>query len=224
MGVGLSVVICPSGEQQGLDRQVQGMIGTPPCSVSAGVLGDRLGRDASVAVRRRVAGTPGRTPSPARSATSPGTHVRPPKLGVGPSPSACHRRTRPAADSEEYGGCMSPSARLSLVAFYRRDPPAHGAFDGATALLAQRAVGDRVTPRGARGSMLVNRPEPDRAPPGWPISAYPHQAHLCVDVDDLDPGGQRAPAAIDAQVEPGDGQTVFIDPAGHPFCIVLDDE
>ena len=52
------------------------------------------------------------------------------------------------------------------------------------------------------------------------------QAHLCFDVDDLDPGKPRALAlgAIKAEVQSGDDVTVFIDPAGHPFCLVLDGE
>ncbi len=60
------------------------------------------------------------------------------------------------------------------------------------------------------------------AAPQWPDGS-PQQAHLDFDVTDLD-AGERAVIAVgarkaDVQPEP-DEWRVFLDPAGHPFCLV----
>ena len=54
-------------------------------------------------------------------------------------------------------------------------------------------------------------------PPSWPEPDVPQQMHLDVMVDDL--------AAADAAVvrlgaRPLDGDHVYADPAGHPFCLI----
>ena len=60
-------------------------------------------------------------------------------------------------------------------------------------------------------------------PPSWPDGS-PQQAHLDFDVPDLDEG-ERAVLAIGANktdVQPApDAWRVFLDPAGHPFCLCL---
>ena len=61
-------------------------------------------------------------------------------------------------------------------------------------------------------------------PPTWPVGSVPKQAHLDLEVDDLDAcearavslGAERAPF----QPEP-DGHRILLDPAGHPFCLSL---
>jgi predicted enzyme related to lactoylglutathione lyase len=59
--------------------------------------------------------------------------------------------------------------------------------------------------------------------PRWPGQDVPQQAHLDVDVDDLD----EAEAAVLAlgvirhEHQPGTSFRVFLDPAGHPFCLCL---
>ncbi len=61
-------------------------------------------------------------------------------------------------------------------------------------------------------------------PPRWPDPAHPQQAHLDVLVDDLDAGQARAvelgASRLDAD---GPGFRVFVDPAGHPFCLTVSD-
>jgi predicted enzyme related to lactoylglutathione lyase len=61
-------------------------------------------------------------------------------------------------------------------------------------------------------------------PPRWPDPAHPQQAHLDILVDDLDAGQERAlqlgATRLDGE---GEGWRVFADPAGHPFCLCLDD-
>ena len=59
--------------------------------------------------------------------------------------------------------------------------------------------------------------------PRWPDPAQPQQAHLDVEVDDLDEGEARA-LGLGAQRLPGGGEKfrVYADPAGHPFCLTVD--
>ena len=62
----------------------------------------------------------------------------------------------------------------------------------------------------------------DYRPPRWPDPAAPQQFHL--DLYAADPTAAAARllelGATRAQTQPGDGRwTVFVDPAGHPFCL-----
>lgn len=58
-------------------------------------------------------------------------------------------------------------------------------------------------------------------PPVWPEQDIPQQMHIDVDVDDLD----EAEAAVlllgatKHAYQPGESFRVFLDPAGHPFCL-----
>ena len=59
--------------------------------------------------------------------------------------------------------------------------------------------------------------------PVWPSAEQPQQAHLDFDVADLDEGEAQVVAlgATKAEVQPKhDAFRVFLDPAGHPFCLV----
>ena len=64
----------------------------------------------------------------------------------------------------------------------------------------------------------------DYIAPVWPGSSHPQQAHLDFDVLNLDEGEQKVLAlgARKAEFQPGTTFRVFLDPAGHPFCLVLD--
>ena len=57
--------------------------------------------------------------------------------------------------------------------------------------------------------------------PEWPGQATPQQMHLDVDVDNLDEGEAAVVAlgAVKHQHQPGETFRVFLDPAGHPFCL-----
>jgi predicted enzyme related to lactoylglutathione lyase len=62
----------------------------------------------------------------------------------------------------------------------------------------------------------------DHRPPVWPGNEHPQQLHLDFDVADLDEG-ERAVLALGARkadFQPGESFRVFLDPAGHPFCLV----
>lgn len=61
----------------------------------------------------------------------------------------------------------------------------------------------------------------DFRPPQWPGQDVPQQMHLDVDVDDLDTA-EAAVLALGATKhphQPGTTFRVFLDPAGHPFCL-----
>lgn len=61
----------------------------------------------------------------------------------------------------------------------------------------------------------------DYRPPQWPGQEIPQQLHLDVDVDDLDAAEPEVLAlgATKAAHQPGTSFRVFLDPAGHPFCL-----
>ncbi|MEW1906969.1 VOC family protein [Kitasatospora sp. NPDC085895] len=60
----------------------------------------------------------------------------------------------------------------------------------------------------------------DYRPPMWPDPAHPQQLHLDVGVEDLDAAEEKVLAlgAVRKAAEPG--WRVYVDPAGHPFCLV----
>jgi predicted enzyme related to lactoylglutathione lyase len=65
-------------------------------------------------------------------------------------------------------------------------------------------------------------------PPDWPAGDPPQQLHLDVTVDDVDAAERRVLAlgATKHAVQPGEAQDgnfrVYVDPAGHPFCLCWD--
>lgn len=61
------------------------------------------------------------------------------------------------------------------------------------------------------------------APPNWPGQDVPQQMHLDVMVPDLDvaEGEVLALGATKHEHQPGTTFRVFLDPAGHPFCLCV---
>jgi catechol 2,3-dioxygenase-like lactoylglutathione lyase family enzyme len=107
----------------------------------------------------------------------------------------------------------SPDAR-ALAAFYRR-------------LLGWAVEKDEPgwvqlgAPGGGPG--LSFQTEPAYVRPTWPSGPDNQQMmiHLDIEVDDLDAAGAHAVAAgADlAEYQPQDRVRVYLDPAGHPFCL-----
>ncbi len=65
---------------------------------------------------------------------------------------------------------------------------------------------------------------PGYVPPSWPSQEVPQQMHVDVIVDDLDEA-EAAVIVLGAtkhEHQPGTTFRVFLDPAGHPFCLCLD--
>jgi catechol 2,3-dioxygenase-like lactoylglutathione lyase family enzyme len=58
---------------------------------------------------------------------------------------------------------------------------------------------------------------PGYRPPSWPDPAVPQQVHLDVMVEDVSAAGQAVLAVGAVKL---DGEDVYADPAGHPFCLI----
>jgi catechol 2,3-dioxygenase-like lactoylglutathione lyase family enzyme len=63
--------------------------------------------------------------------------------------------------------------------------------------------------------------------PVWPAGPADPQmmVHLDIEVDDLDDAGAwaRSVGAVLAEYQPQDDVRVYLDPAGHPFCLFLNE-
>ncbi|GAA0443131.1 glyoxalase [Actinoplanes capillaceus] len=73
------------------------------------------------------------------------------------------------------------------------------------------------------GQCLSFQQVADFRPPVWPDQETPQQMHLDVTVDDLDTA-EAAVLALGATKhghQPGTTFRVFLDPAGHPFCLCV---
>jgi catechol 2,3-dioxygenase-like lactoylglutathione lyase family enzyme len=109
----------------------------------------------------------------------------------------------------------SPDAR-ELAAFYQR-------------LLGWKREQDEpgwvtlAAPGGGPG--LSFQTEPLYARPTWPSTSADQQmmTHLDIEVDDLEAAGAHATAAgaTLAEFQPQEHVRVYLDPAGHPFCLFL---
>ncbi|GAA3098074.1 VOC family protein [Pseudonocardia yunnanensis] len=121
-----------------------------------------------------------------------------------------------------------PIATYSLTALDCPDPRALAEF-------YSRITGWPVTPQkhahwaqldagGAGATLAFQRiEEGEYRPPEWPGQDHPQRAHFDFDVPDLD-AGERAVLEIgarkhDLQPRPHSFR-VFVDPVGHPFCLV----
>lgn len=122
---------------------------------------------------------------------------------------------------------MADIAKLTVFALDCADPQGVARFYSAiTGWEIARDDGDWVQLRSDGGATLAFQLAPDHQPPAWPSADQPQQAHLDFSVDDLDVGESAVVALgarkADVQPEP-DAFRVYLDPAGHPFCLVLHD-
>jgi catechol 2,3-dioxygenase-like lactoylglutathione lyase family enzyme len=74
-----------------------------------------------------------------------------------------------------------------------------------------------VVARNNTSSGLAFQLAPDHQPPTWPDPAIPQQLHLDIMVEDVTVAGRRVLALGATQL---DGENVYADPAGHPFCLI----
>ena len=58
---------------------------------------------------------------------------------------------------------------------------------------------------------------PDHRAPTWPGTDVPQQIHLDIMVENV---GEATPGVLALGATKLDGDGVFADPAGHPFCLV----
>ena len=66
-------------------------------------------------------------------------------------------------------------------------------------------------------SGLAFQRAPDNRPPTWPDPAVPQQVHLDIMVEDVAAAGTRV---LELGAVKLDGENVYGDPAGHPFCLI----
>ena len=124
---------------------------------------------------------------------------------------------------------MSAIAKLTVFALDCPDP--HGLAEFYMAITGWELdhvseEGRWVELRSDVGATLAFQLDPNYQPPVWLSTDRPQQGHLDFEVDDLD-AGEAAVIAIGArkaevQPEPEEWR-VFLDPAGHPFCLVIAD-
>ena len=120
---------------------------------------------------------------------------------------------------------MPGIARLSLFALDTPDPQGLAAFYSAiTGWEVGDDSGDWVQLRNESGATLAFQLAPDHQPPVWPSADRPQQGHIDFAVNDLDQGESEVLAlgARKAEFQPGEEFRVYLDPAGHPFCLVLE--
>ena len=117
---------------------------------------------------------------------------------------------------------MSPIARMAWTCIDCPDPAALAAFYSAVLEWPVVDSDDEwVSLRAADGQMLCFQRVDAYRPPQWPGQEHPQQEHLDFWVDDLDQGEAAVLelGAVKHEVQPGETFRVFLDPAGHPFCL-----
>ena len=93
--------------------------------------------------------------------------------------------------------------------------------------LEQTYTSDDWIVLGTRAVKLGFQRVEQHQPPRWPDPQAPSQVHLDLHVEDLQTAEKEllAAGATRAEEQPGgDRWLVFIDPAGHPFCITTHSE
>ncbi|MEU4688949.1 VOC family protein [Actinoplanes sp. NPDC023714] len=115
-------------------------------------------------------------------------------------------------------------ARFPSIVIDCADPGAVARFYGAMLDWKVDASDHWADVRANHGQCLSFQKVDGYRPPEWPDQAVPQQMHLDVMVDDLDEG-EAAVLTLGATKhphQPGTTFRVFLDPAGHPFCICVD--
>jgi hypothetical protein len=119
---------------------------------------------------------------------------------------------------------MTAIARLGCTAIDCPDPRSLAAFYAAITgwpIDEQGSDDEWVKLPAPGGAGLAFQRVNDYRPPLWPGQEHPQQAHLDFYLADLDEG-ERQVLALGAhkhEVQPGGDFRVYLDPAGHPFCL-----
>ena len=114
-------------------------------------------------------------------------------------------------------------ARFPSIVLDCPDPVALAAFYGTMLDWKVEPADGWVDIRGDEGQCISFQQVDGYSAPRWPGQEVPQQMHLDVIVDDLD-AGEEAVLALGAtrhEHQPGTTFRVFLDPAGHPFCLCL---
>jgi catechol 2,3-dioxygenase-like lactoylglutathione lyase family enzyme len=124
---------------------------------------------------------------------------------------------------------MTQAPRMTLSGIVLDSPDARALADFYRRLLGWTVQQDEPNwvklgaPGGGPG--LSFQTEAAYVPPTWPARPGDQQmmVHLDIAVDDLDAAGAHAVAAGArlAEYQPQEHVRVYLDPAGHPFCLFL---
>ena len=115
-------------------------------------------------------------------------------------------------------------AKFPSVVLDCPDPLALATFYGAMLDWPVSGSGDWAHIRAEYGDSIGFQKVEGYTRPQWPGQAVPQQMHLDVTVDDLDTAEAEVLAlgATKHDHQPGTTFRVFLDPAGHPFCLCVD--
>ena len=121
---------------------------------------------------------------------------------------------------------MSDSITLISVALDCPDAGALAAFYAGITGGTVTFHDDRWATMKAPGVRIDFQQAAGYQPPAWPDPASSMQMHLDFYVDDPDAAEARvlAAGATKYDAQPGDHFRVYADPAGHPFCLCVEDE
>jgi predicted enzyme related to lactoylglutathione lyase len=115
-------------------------------------------------------------------------------------------------------------ARFPSIVIDCPDPGALTRFYGALLDWKLDVSSDWAEARADYGQLISFQQVESYTAPRWPDQDVPQQMHLDVVVDDLDIG-EAAVLELGATKhdhQPGTSFRVFLDPAGHPFCLCAD--
>ena len=114
-------------------------------------------------------------------------------------------------------------ARFPTVVLDCPDPAALAAFYGALLDWKVEVSPDWAEIKADYGDSIGFQQVENYTAPRWPGQEVPQQMHLDVVVDDLD-AAEAAVLELGAtkhEHQPGTTFRVFLDPAGHPFCLCV---
>lgn len=114
-------------------------------------------------------------------------------------------------------------ARFPSVVLDCPDPTALAEFYGKLLDWNIELDDDWAEVRADYGQVICFQQVADYRAPEWPGQDVPQQFHLDLVVDDLDAGETAVLdlGARKAEHQPGQTFRVFLDPAGHPFCLCV---
>ncbi len=115
-------------------------------------------------------------------------------------------------------------ARFPSIVIDCSDPGALATFYGTMLDWKVDVSADWAEVRAEYGHCISFQQVEAYSPPEWPKQEVPQQMHLDVIVDDLDVGETAVLdlGATKQDHQPGTSFRVFLDPAGHPFCLCVD--
>jgi len=115
-------------------------------------------------------------------------------------------------------------ARFPTVVLDCPDPGAMATFYGEMLGWKTKVSDDWADIRADYGDTISFQQVAEYRAPEWPGQDVPQQMHIDVVVDDLD-AAEAAVLELGAtkhEHQPGTTFRVFLDPAGHPFCLCAD--